>query len=192
MHVTTDTSPGGYAKGIAKRQQILSAVLAAYSSPDGREPSFKQIAQLVGLSERGMNHYFGSKSELLVSVLAERDRLSGEVFDGSLTIEQSATLIAARNRDTPRLLRLFLELAAASSDPAHPAHDFFLQRYARLHEQLVGLITRTTGVDAPTAAWRARILVASWDGLQIQWLLDPTFDLQDALLRLGTEVVLRA
>jgi len=183
--VSTPTSTGRYAKGIAKRQQILEAVLAAYSDPDGREPSFKEIADSVSLSEKGMNHYFGSKNELLVAVLEERDRVDALAFQPPLTFEERAGLIAAHNQQTPRLLRLFLEMAAASSNPEHPAHAFFSARYTRLLEQLQQWIATTTNADPETAEWRARTLIAASDGLQIQWLLDPTFDLRDAIIRLG-------
>lgn len=183
--VSETNKPGQYAKGIAKRAQILKAVLDAYSSADGADPSFKEIAQSVGLSEKGMNHYFGSKNELLVAVLAERDRVDATRYDGPPSFEQRAGLIAAHNAETPRLLRLFLEMAAASSNPAHPAHDFFQERYNRLRVQLEEWITSTAGADTETAEWRARTLLAAADGLQIQWLLDPTFDLRAHILRLA-------
>ena len=44
-----------------------------------------------------------------------------------------------------------------------------------------------TGIELPQsdADFAARILVAASDGLQLQWLLDPTMDMQSDLVRLA-------
>ncbi len=48
------TRRGPYAKGIARRQQILREAPAAYAESDSTGPSLRAIAKRTGLSERGL------------------------------------------------------------------------------------------------------------------------------------------
>ena len=86
-------------------------------------------------------------------------------------------VLAEKNADSPGLVRLFTILAAESVDADHPGHDWFVERYRRsrqfvaerlLEEQRIGMIRED--VDAELIA--AQIL-AMFDGLQLQWLLEP-------------------
>ena len=60
----------------------------------------------------------------------------------------------------------------------HPAHEAFAARYARLRAEIEASVP-----DAEP--WRARVLLAAADGLQLQWLHDPTSDMADDLERLA-------
>jgi hypothetical protein len=81
-------------------------------------------------------------------------------------------------------------MAAAAPDAEHAAHGFFSRRYRQLREIVARKFRRST-VDpvVHTASadpdFAARILIAAWDGLQIQWLLDPSIDLAGDLNRLS-------
>jgi AcrR family transcriptional regulator len=183
------TRRGPYAKGVAKRQQILREALAAYAESDSAGPSLRTIAARVGLSERGLLHYFPSRDELLVSVLAERDAAERELLGDEPDAEKLAE-VEARSARTPGLVRLFVEMAAGSADPANPAHAFFTARYRRVRGFTERVLRRTAtrrGAELASedAAFLARMLIAASDGLQIQWLLDPSIDLESDLRRLG-------
>src|SRR6478752_4813998 len=67
--VMSEARRGPYAKGIARREQILKEALVAYSESDSNGPSLRSIASRVGLSERGLLHYFASRDDLFVSIL---------------------------------------------------------------------------------------------------------------------------
>ncbi|HEY0189291.1 MAG TPA: hypothetical protein VGC67_17525 [Cellulomonas sp.] len=41
------------------------------------------------------------------------------------------------------------------------------------------------GLAPAEASWRARVLIAAVDGIQIQWLLDPSIDMADDIVRLN-------
>ncbi|MER5699529.1 hypothetical protein ABT255_54255 [Streptomyces mirabilis] len=76
---------------------------------------------------------------------------------------------------TPGLVKLFVDMSAAA-DPALPAHRFMPERSARILE----LVRRLLG---PGNNLQARALIAALDGLQIQWLCDPSLDIVGDLRR---------
>jgi AcrR family transcriptional regulator len=183
---------GPYPKGVARREQILREALAAYAESDSVGPSLRSIAARVGLSERGLLHYFASRDELLVAVLAARDAADRASFDADGTVEQLA-VVQARSARTPGLVRLFLEMAVAAPDSGHAAHAFFSARYPRVRGLVATMFHRARPLASPPAIdddFVGRMLVAASDGLQLQWLLDPSIDLEGDLNRLTA--ILRA
>jgi AcrR family transcriptional regulator len=181
---------GPYAKGVARRQQILREALAAYAESDSTGPSLRSIAARVGLSERGLLHYFPARDELLVAILAERDAVDSATFDPDGPVDDLAA-VATHSAKTPGLVRLFLEMAAAAPDPDHAAHGFFSRRYRELRDTVARKFRRSTTDTPPSEPpavdpdFAARILIAASDGLQTQWLLDPSIDLAGDLNRLS-------
>lgn len=179
---------GPYAKGLQRRQLILEAALRAYarSGPDG--PVLRQIAADAGLSERGISHYFASREELLVAIIEDRERDDAglRTADGALPgIDRLVELITERHTSTPGIAKLYLDLAVAASDPSHPGHELFSRRYADLRTHFGRLLARDGVVDAAASERLAAVLVAIVDGLQIQWMLDPTLDLRETLELFG-------
>ncbi len=143
-----------------------------------------------GLSERGLLHYFASRDDLFVSILEERDAADRELIGQDAGLEDLA-VVQTRSAATPGLVRLFLEMAVASPDHENPAHEFFTARYPRLRAMIADLFARSVeegGQAQPAeddAAFAARILIAASDGLQLQWLLDPSIDLRADIERLA-------
>jgi hypothetical protein len=78
----------------------------------------------------GLLHYFPSRDELFVAILAERDAATFDP-DGSLN---DVDTVATRAAETPGLVRLFLEMAAATPDPEHADHGYFIRRYRALRD----------------------------------------------------------
>ncbi len=66
---------GSYAKGIAKREEILTTALDLVAAQGFRRTSIKDIADAVGLTQAGLLHYFDSKDELWVAILRRRDEV---------------------------------------------------------------------------------------------------------------------
>jgi hypothetical protein len=58
------------------------------------------------------------------------------------------------------------------------------ERYPRFAAELARGLQNTKGLPIEQAEWLARIVMAASDGLQIQWLLDPTLDMRGDLTRL--------
>ncbi|MFF2269210.1 TetR/AcrR family transcriptional regulator [Cellulosimicrobium cellulans] len=172
--------PGrGYAKGRAKREEILQAAVVLFGEVGFHAASLRELASRVGMSHPGLLHHFPTKVALLEAVLDYRDRVDQADLDDDLArgtdYVDALVRLVERNALRRHIVELFTALAAEATSPDHPAHEYFVRRYewavARTREQLVrraragGL---RDGVD-PSAA--ARQIVALMDGLQVQWLL---------------------
>jgi len=167
------TKPRGpYAKTTAKRAEILRVALEAYASSGRQGPSLKSIADAVGLSEAGVLHHFASKDELLVAVLEARDEDARRRYD--LTNLDGVFALLADSTRTPGLVKLLVDMTAASADPDHPAAAFMRAH----HERAIGVMK---GFLGPEGDREARLMVAAADGLNVQWLRDPTIDIAGEL-----------
>lgn len=173
----------GYATGRARRDQIVEAATGLFARIGYRHATVLQIAQHVGISRTGLLHHFSSKEALLEAVLARRDaedmaRFRPSVDDGTGLGAMRAWVDLSRyNATVPHLVALYAVLSAEASAPDHPAHDYFVQRYARTVAGFERVLVRAASagvlVEGTDVAAEARALVALMDGLQIQWLLDP-------------------
>ncbi|MFF8605811.1 TetR/AcrR family transcriptional regulator [Streptomyces sp. NPDC015346] len=188
--MTTRRTRGPYAKTAAKRQEILDAALAAYAEAGSRGVSVRDIAQRVGMTDAGVLHHFGSREALLTAVIEARDTAASETYSPETVLWRTELL--AQNAATPGLVKLFLDIAAASADPDHPGHAFFTERYRGLRLQIAALLAAGPppglGPAGPVAdadaEWAGRILLAATDGLQLQWLLEPSIDMAGDIGRL--------
>ena len=66
---------GSYAKGVAKREEILERALEVIAREGYRGASVKELADAVGLSQAGLLHYFDSKEELFTEIVRKRDEV---------------------------------------------------------------------------------------------------------------------
>ena len=168
----TSTARGGYAKGRATRQQILQAALDLYGSAGIKRPTLKAIAARCGMAEAGVMHHFTTLEHLFVAVLDMRDKQAVDAYELA-TPEQVWSYLSSTTR-TPGLTRLFVEMSAAARDPSHPAHDFMSRHRARAAEAIRSAFNIE---DERTI----RCLIATAEGLQMQWLIDPSLDISDDL-----------
>ncbi|MFJ3491128.1 TetR/AcrR family transcriptional regulator [Leifsonia aquatica] len=180
---------GSYAKGVAKREEILSTALEVIGREGYRGASVKELADAAGLSQAGLLHYFDSKDELFTEILRKRDDLDLETYRSASGDPFRVFLRVMRhNAEVPGLVELYTRLAAEASDHAHPAHRFFVARRAAMHALFDGMVDdgRRAGrypADLDMAAF-GTILNATADGLQTMWLQDPTIDMASELERL--------
>ncbi|TCC48731.1 TetR/AcrR family transcriptional regulator [Kribbella capetownensis] len=162
---------GPYAKGVAKREEILTAALEVIARQGYRKTSTKELAAAVGLSEAGLLHYFGSKEKLFDAVLRARDEADVDRFDESDLIDK-LTAIIRHNSDVPGLVQLYSTFSAEAGDPQHPSHPYFVERYARLRESLADAVRarQAAGTFSPAAdpVLIATLLIALSDGLQVE------------------------
>src|SRR5690606_16264471 len=79
---------------------------------------------------------------------------------------------------------LLLSTASESTDAAHPAHEFIATRYAHLLENLSQAFRDACEdgdlrpLSEAEIEHEARGYIAMMDGLGLQWLIDPTMDLE--------------
>src|SRR5918999_412297 len=171
------------ARSDAARERVVAAALRAIAADGYQGSSLARIDADAGLSQAGLLHHFSSKEELLVAVLAERDRLDGarfrlaeEGFQGLATLDRLAELVE-HNTLVPGLVQAFTVLAGESVSDHHPAHTWFQARYPRRRDNIAralraGIDTGEVRADVDYDALAAQI-IAMMDGLQLQWLLDP-------------------
>jgi AcrR family transcriptional regulator len=168
----------GYAKGRAKRREILDQAVALFGEAGYRGATLREIATRCGLSHPGLLHHFPTKQSLLLAVLEHRDEIDdARLLTGrtGLAMLRGLVDLAALNATRPGIVELFTVLSAEATAVDHPAHAYFVRRY----EKAVGAIelayeqARAERVLRPGTqpALAARQLVALMDGLQIQWLL---------------------
>jgi len=190
--------PRGYAKGRAKRQQIVEEATALFGEVGYRSASLREIATRCGMSHPGLLHHFPSKELLLSAVLEHRDAVDAERYtlvEGSGAERLGRFLeLVGHNAEVPGLVELFATLAAEASAPDHPAHDYFVERYERTRRSLTSVF-EAVGAEGRLApgtdpAHLAVATVALTDGLQVQWLLDRrSVDMAAALSRYFAAVV---
>ena len=178
---------GSYAKGVAKRDEILERALEVIAREGIRGASVKELADAVGLSQAGLLHYFDSKEELFTAILRKRDEVDSRRFGD---VDEEASLdrirdgyvgIVRHNAEVPGLVQLFSRLAVDAGDPQHPAHEYFVERSATLRQTFAAALAERQGDDAVSSRvdpeTLARILQAVSDGMQLQWLQDPSVDM---------------
>lgn len=183
----TDSKRGPYKNGIQRRQQILDKAVEVFGTYGYTAGSLRQIAAEVGVTPAALMRHYDSKEDLLVEVLRywENDnahRESGPALTGVAAIRDLADLMQYHVRHRG-FLQLFLTLSVEATNPGHPARDFVTARYASTRADFAQRIRDAiaAGDFAQLSESRiqseARGLVAMLDGLELQWLLEPDFDL---------------
>ncbi len=164
-------SRGPYAKGVAKRAEILRAALEVIARHGYRKTSTRELAAAAGLSEAGMLHYFGSKEQLFEAVLRARDEADRARFETGDPID-NLTAIVRHNGSVPGLVQLYSTFSAEAGDPEHHSHEYFVERYAGIREALADAVRARQAAGTLNAAADpetiATLLIALSDGLQVQ------------------------
>ena len=170
---------GAYAKTAERRRTILATALEVFAESGFRGASIREIASRVGMTDTGVMHHFGGKGKLLLEVVKQKEDEDAEALGDPYLRD-----LVAKNGTRSGTVRLFTTLSAESTDPQHPAHDHFVNRYESVRAHVTERLAQESAegrispmVDPSLAA---RIMLAVMDGLQIQWLLDPSMEMDAA------------
>jgi len=171
---------GPYAKSSTTQKQILDSALTVFARSGYRNGSLRDIAEGVGLTDAALLHHFKNKSNLLAALLRRRDEQTREHFDldpkRGLGLLRDTVELVRLNASTPGVVELFCTLSAEATSPEHPAHRYFVERYANtrsmLQQNFEEIESRGQLREGLTPAEAARGTVAFMDGIQIQWLFD--------------------
>lgn len=191
MSTSEGRSRGPYARTRERRQVIARAVLDLVLEKGHAQVATAEVAQRAATSEGTVLYHFPSRDHLLVAALQCSDDEDDErtpAGDAAQALDVDPALKAftraAPNREN--VMRLYTALAGHATTPGHPAQDYFrahhraaIARFSRLVEQRQAAGLAHPGLDPSEVA---RQFVATWDGLQVQWLVDPGFDLGDVLV----------
>lgn len=175
-----------------RRDHILAEATRIVAELGYHGFGLQELADRCGMTKPGLLHHFGSKENMLLEVLKERDHqdevalasascIGSDITDPAKLSYDEVRLalhaIVARNATQPELVRLYAVLRSEALSVAHPAHAYFVSREAYAIEQFALLLA--PHVDRPEMV--ARELVALMSGLELQWLREEQgFDLVEA------------
>lgn len=178
---------GPYTKSAERRQRIIDAAFEVFAARGYHAGSFREIADLAGMSQTSLLHYFPTKRHLLVAVLDLRDVRDHIKPPTPLPRDFPASLVerARLNEDVPNLVELYTVLCGEAMTEDHPARDYFIHRFDRIRAEFAAKLRELRdagrlrdGVDIDRAA---ASIIALWDGIQAQWLLEPSVDVAGCL-----------
>jgi AcrR family transcriptional regulator len=176
-------------KGAARRAAIVDAALTVFSQRGFRDGSLADVAEKVDLSPAGILYHFGSKEELLLAVIAERDRRASEpslAGDGEvrgMDALKASVRFAEQSEGERGLAALHTVLQAESFEPDAPTHEYFLLRSRFLRSTVAQLLRQAQDegdvrADVDCDA-KANEVVAFLEGAAVVWLMDPEVSLVD-------------
>ncbi|MFF2272926.1 TetR/AcrR family transcriptional regulator [Agromyces sp. NPDC058136] len=194
---TSAKRPRSRPETLAKRREILRAATEVFGSKGFTNGTLVDIAEQVGMTHAGILHHFGSKDQLLMEVLTYRDQsdvedLEEQHIPGGIELFRHLVRTAFANAQRAGIVQAFVVLSGESVTDAHPAQQYFADRYSTLRGEVIeafGVVCAERGVTEPdTVAHAANAIIAVMDGLQVQWLHAP----EDVALAEATEFAIEA
>ncbi|KRA38183.1 MULTISPECIES: TetR/AcrR family transcriptional regulator [unclassified Nocardioides] len=185
--------PGTYAKGIARRAEILQVALDLFEREGMAGTSLRKIAKESGISLAGLMHYFPSRDVLLTEVLRDVDDRAEAAyaeFGASIDIGDYLAKVMDVNAAEPARVKLYVSMVVAATTPGHPAAEYFRDRFVRLRE-VIALMVAEQRTEPGAGAhldpdFIATSIVAAADGIQNQWLHDRSIDMGAHIRRTWT------
>ncbi|WP_169581355.1 TetR/AcrR family transcriptional regulator [Microbacterium thalassium] len=168
---------------LARRRDILDAATEIFGAKGFTGGTLQEIADQVGMTHAGILHHFGSKDALLLEVLQHRDEtdvadLEEQHIPDGMELFRHLVRTAFANADRPGIVQAYAVLSAESVTDGHPGREFFQKRYETLRGEVAhafAVACAERGITEPdTVAYASTSILAVMDGLQVQWLLDPT------------------
>lgn len=190
--VTTERQarPGTHAKGIRRRNEILAQALEVFATEGFEGTTLRSIAKALGISHAALTHYFPSREALLIEVLRTYGDISTRTWSENPDFMAAASRIATENAKVPGVIALHTSLLGSAVNPGNvDARTFFQDRFAEGRRSIservrAGQQAGTIAADVDGEAI-ASLLMAAFDGLQIQWLLDQDVDIHATLALIG-------
>lgn len=179
--MTKTTQRGPYAKGELKREEILDRAIEAIGKFGYHATSMREIATTCGLSQAGLLHYFPNKEALLLAIVERREAIQTHIPPDEMDTWVNSLLERVdQNMEEKSLTQLWSNLVGEATDPAFPAHKYFVKRYRSTRNNFAQQFAKVNKHETPTAEdeIKAALATAIWDGLQTQALLDPKFDMR--------------
>ena len=183
-----------------RREEILRAATRVFGSRGYHNGSLHEVAAQVGITHAGVLHHFGSKDRLLWAVLEYRDQvdvehLEGKHIPGGLDLFRHLMTTARVNAGRRGIVQTYTVLTGEAVTDGHPASEWVRDRFTVLrgniadalrtvvHERAAARGEQVTDpeLDGVALDRAASSIIAVMDGLQTQWLLDPSaVDLADS------------
>jgi AcrR family transcriptional regulator len=173
---------GPYRTGIKRRREIVDAASRIFARHGYAGGSLRQIAGDVGVTPAALARHFDNKYGLLQAVLTHWEAENDYRFDGAHGLEYFRRLpqLVEEHTGEPGLIELLLTVATEASDPQHPARAWAVQRYDRTISLGISYLREAMEMgeigpmDDEQIEREARGVFALMDGMQLQWLLNPS------------------
>jgi AcrR family transcriptional regulator len=169
-------------RGVERRAAILRAATEVFAAHGYRGASLAMIGERVGLTPAGVLRHFGSKEELLLAVIRDRDRRATAIAEELARMPpleglRAVVRYAEMSEAEPGIAALFTVLQAEHLELPGSVRRFFVER-ARGIEDVVVLWLRQGQEDGSIRRdvdlrRVARELMAFMEGAALMWLLDP-------------------
>lgn len=177
---------------MSTRERLLDAAIRCLASEGWARTTTRRIISLARAHPPDINYYFGSKQALMhqaaVQVtrrwaqgpLRDASEISAEQISGggisaepapehlTLILDRFLAALAADRSDAVAALEAF-----AQAERAETLRDDLAAAYAQFRTAVTAAITGRGAAAGPEAGALASALIALFDGLAIQWLLDP-------------------
>ncbi len=183
-----------------RRAQIIEVATELVARHGFNGLSLQRVADGVGVTQAGLLHYIGSKEGLLELLLDHSYDRYGTPQDFIDSGDPAAThpdgislpayfrYLVGVNEARPHLMGLYMILGAEAMDPAHPAHDHFVDRpdqvwgyYSTFTWRLPPEIVAAGGW--PTMRPLVEMCLEAMDGAQVRFFRRPTVSLADEWAR---------
>lgn len=185
--VTAGSRRGPYKRGIERRRQVVITATEVFGEHGYRGGTLQRVADRVGLTPAAIPKLFGSKEDLLMAVLQYWTDVTGEiVMEGTLPKAYLDGLCKLMSYHVahPGLLELYITMAAEASSPSHPVHDFMTARYQNTLSHMRSRFRAASNAGYLKPLTRTQVnheaeyLLAIMDGLEIQFMLNRSFNLE--------------
>jgi AcrR family transcriptional regulator len=172
--------------GAERRSAIVDAAIEVYAQRGYRGSALADVAERVGVTPAGILYHFGTKEDLLLAVIAERDRRASEELTdmpiaGGLESLRGIIRFAEMSERERGLTALHTVLTVESFDPDAPTHAYFHHRSRVLRDWgertlLAAQKKEEIRADVDCRA-KAQQLVAFLEGAAVLWLSDDSLSL---------------
>lgn len=164
-----------------RREEILDVTRRLISEKGFRGVTIDKVAEECGLTRAGLLYYYPSKADLLSGVLDRQDMLDYERdLQGAAdwttpeACKEHMRDIVHRNLDRREIIQMYVVLASEALAEDHPAHEAFRKRLAQSRLWLRNLVEPWH----PDPDRFAIQYLSFMDGLQLNWLRDPSIDFE--------------
>ncbi|KJF65275.1 MULTISPECIES: TetR/AcrR family transcriptional regulator [Rhizobium/Agrobacterium group] len=185
-------------QGERTRAAILAAAIELFGEKGYRATSVSDIAKRAGVVQSALHHHFGAKEQLLDAALTLHYPSSvvrpdmQSVASGKTEFVDEMMGAARRNIADRNLVRFFSVMTGETLTEEHPAHRFFVNRYDIARDGFTDAIAQARGITNENTrkeiALLVSILFGASDGLQMQWLRNPTVDFVAGLEKVAAMV----
>ncbi|MDT0184843.1 TetR/AcrR family transcriptional regulator [Microbacterium sp. ARD31] len=177
----TDAEPRRRLSIADRRRQIAERGVELVARYGSYGVTMRQVADAVGLTLPGLSHHVGGRDELLTLIVETQfdddpsGALTEAVANPSTSLPGLLRAIVQRNSERPQLTAVYLLLAVEAHAADHPAHDYYVERHARItavfRDRPWRLPERFRSDGATSDLVRTSL--SALDGVQLQALTDP-------------------